>query len=92
MDSMPQIASEPVFLTIAQAASLLKVSERTLQRWIKDDKIPYLRLPSGGYRISQAALLASLQANYDLAGELERLDKRAEGTSEEQIASALREQ
>jgi excisionase family DNA binding protein len=86
---MPQIASEPVFLTIAQAASLLKVSERTIQRWIQADQIPYVKLPSGTYRISQSALLASLQSNYDLSGDLAFLDERAKGISEQDVIDAL---
>jgi excisionase family DNA binding protein len=69
-------------LTVAQAASLLQVSERTIRRWIEADKIPYLELPGGGYRIPQGALLASLRANYDLAGELRALDERLENADE----------
>ena len=46
-------------LTVAQAAALLNVSDRTIRRWIEAKKVPYLKLPSGGYRIPQASLLAS---------------------------------
>jgi excisionase family DNA binding protein len=45
-------------VTVAQASSLLKVSDKTIRRWIDAERIPYLRLPSGRYRIPQGALLA----------------------------------
>lgn len=82
---MPITAAPPQLLTVAQAASLLNVSDRTIRRWIEDEKIPYLELPSGGYRIPQGALLASLRGNYDLAGELRELDERHSEIPEDEI-------
>jgi excisionase family DNA binding protein len=86
---MPAIAAPPQLLTVAQAASLLNVSDRTIRRWIEAEKIPYLELPSGGYRIPQGALLASLRGNYDLATELRKLDQRYAELSEEQVREAM---
>lgn len=86
---MPTTAARPQLLTVAQAASLLKVSDRTIRRWIEAEKIPYLELPSGGYRIPQGALLASLRGNYDLAGELRKLDEHNAGISDKQVKAAL---
>lgn len=86
---MPAVASRPLLLTVSQAASLLSVSDRTVRRWIKAERIPFLRLPTGEYRIPQGALLASLRGNYDLAGELRQLEDKHGQLSEEQIASAL---
>jgi len=80
---MRQTAARPQLLTLAQAASLLNVSERTIRRWIDAEKIPFLRLPSGHYRIPQGALLASLQGTHDLAGELAALDDRFAGVDED---------
>jgi excisionase family DNA binding protein len=57
-------------------ASLLRVSDRTIRRWIKAERIPFLRLPGGEYRIPQGALLASLRGTYDLAGELRQLEEK----------------
>lgn len=88
---MATTAARPQLLTVAQAASLLGVSDRTIRRWIEAEKIPYLELPSGGYRIPQGALLASLRGNYDLAAELDELDERYEGVTEEQVRSVTTE-
>jgi excisionase family DNA binding protein len=88
---MALTAAQPQLLTVAQAASLLSVSDRTIRRWIEAERIPYVELPSGGYRIPQGALLASLRGNYDLAGELKELDERHRDVSEEQVRSAATE-
>jgi excisionase family DNA binding protein len=81
-------AAQPQLLTVAQAASLLSVSDRTIRRWIEAERIPYVELPSGGYRIPQGALLASLRGNYDLAAELKELDERHQDVTEEQVRAA----
>jgi excisionase family DNA binding protein len=80
---MPQTAARPQLLTVSQAARLLSVSEKTMRRWIEGNRIPYLRLPSGSYRIPQGALLASLGGTYDLAAELAELDARFGGVPDE---------
>ena len=85
---MPAVAAPPVLLTVAQAASLLNVSDRTVRRWIKAELVPFVRLPGGDYRIPQGPLLASLRGTYDLAGELRQLEARYGDLSEEQIAAA----
>jgi excisionase family DNA binding protein len=43
-------------LTYAEAARLLSVSERTLARYISDQKVTVVRLPSGSPRIRRADL------------------------------------
>lgn len=86
---MPAVAARPILLTVAQAASLLRVSERTIRRWIEAERIPFLKLPGGSYRIPQGALLASLRGTYDLAGELQQLEAKHGHLSEEEIAAAL---
>jgi len=89
---MTTTAARPQLLTVREAAGLLNVNERTVRRWIEDDAVPYLQLPSGSYRIPQGALLASLRGNYDLAGELRKLDERNAELTEEQVQAALAEQ
>jgi excisionase family DNA binding protein len=86
---MPQTAAAPRLINVAQAASLLAVSEKTIRRWIDAERIPYLRLPSGGYRIPVGALLASLGGNYALGDELEQIEERMGGVSEDDIRAAL---
>ncbi len=86
---MPETAAAPKLLTVAQAASLLAVSEKTVRRWIDDERIPYLRLPGGGYRIPQGALLASLGGNYELGDELEEIDARMADVTEDEVRGAL---
>lgn len=87
--TVPITAAPPQLLTVAQAANLLNVSDRTIRRWIEAEKIPYLELPSGGYRIPQGALLASLRGNYDLAGELRELDERHSEISEDEVRALV---
>jgi excisionase family DNA binding protein len=43
-------------LTYAEAAHFLRVSERTLQRYIADEKVVVVRLPSGSPRIRRSDL------------------------------------
>lgn len=86
---MTLIASRPQFLTVAEAATLLNVSDRTIRRWIEAGKVPYLKLPGGGYRIPQAQLLASLSGTYDLRREMEALDERFADVTENQVRAAL---
>ena len=88
---MPAVAAQPVLLTVPQAASLLSVSDRTIRRWIEAERIPFLKLPSGSYRIPQGALLSSLRGTYDLAGELQGLEDNHRDVSDDEIAEALRE-
>ena len=88
---MPLTAAPPQLLTVSQAASLLNVSDRTIRRWIEAQKIPYLELPSGGYRVPQGALLASLRGTYDLGAELRELDRRHGEIEEEQVKAAIRD-
>lgn len=90
------IPTTPQLLTTGEAAALLKVSSRTILNWIDADTIPYLKLPPNGgrneYRIPLQGLLSSLSGNYDLAGELRKLDAaaRADGkASEEEVLVEL---
>jgi excisionase family DNA binding protein len=82
---MPKIQ----LLQVDEAAALLKIDDETIHRWIASESIPYLQLPSGSYRIPQAALLASLRGNYDLGAELRMLDERSSGVTDEQVQAAL---
>jgi len=77
------------FLTVAQAASLVNVSEQTILRWIEAEMVPCVRLPSGAYRMPQGALLASLEGTDDLAAEISALDERLADVSEDDVRRAI---
>lgn len=47
-----QPTSELVYLSLHQVADRVGVSLRTVRRWIRDGRLPYVRLPSGSIRIS----------------------------------------
>ncbi len=43
----------PTLLTIQQAAEQLGITKQTLYVWVKDKKIPYVRIPAGTLRFNQ---------------------------------------
>ncbi|MEZ4225503.1 MAG: helix-turn-helix domain-containing protein [Polyangiaceae bacterium] len=64
-EQQPQ--GELVYLSLAQVATRLGVSRRTARRWFDAGKLPHVRLPSGGVRVSVAALdelLASIHGDH----------------------------
>jgi len=92
------VPTTPQLLTTREAATLLQVSSRTILNWISAETIPYVKLPSNGgrneYRIPLQGLLSSLSGNYNLAGELRKLDAAAEAdgrANEETVLSDLAE-
>lgn len=76
------------FLTIAEAAELLRVSERTIRRWIEDASVPYLKLPGGGYRLPEGQMLASMSGSQELAASF----LAGGGLSNRQLIEAARQQ
>lgn len=92
------VPTTPQLLTTGEAATLLKVSSRTILNWIGADRIPYVKLPPNGgrseYRIPLQGLLSSLSGTYDLAGELRKLDEAAKADgrdSEDEVLAELDE-
>lgn len=73
------LRSNSQLINVSEAAALLQVSTSTIHNWIEHDAVPYIELPRvrpdqpGEYRIPLRGLIASLHANYDLAGEIEAL-------------------
>jgi hypothetical protein len=51
--------------------------------------MPFLRLPSGAYRIPQGALLASLEGTYYLTDAIGALDERLVDVSEDDVRRAI---
>jgi excisionase family DNA binding protein len=48
-------------VSIKDVAAHCMVDRITVRRWIKDDKLPAIRLPSGHYRIKQVDYRAFLE-------------------------------
>jgi excisionase family DNA binding protein len=86
---MSAVGSQPKLLTTKQAAELLNVSRRTVLNWIETEKVPYLKLPGGDYRVPLAGLLASLSGTYRLDDEIRALDERFAGVSDQDVQAAL---
>jgi excisionase family DNA binding protein len=86
---MPAVRSQPKLLSTKQAAELLNVSKRTILNWIESEKIPYLKLPGGDYRLPLAGLLASLSGTYRLDQEIRALDERYASLSDADVQAAL---
>ena len=76
--------SEPQLLKPTEVANLLRVSRSTVNNWIHDGSIPYIKLPGGNYRIPLRGLMAALSSNFDLGGTLSAISEaaRANGVRE----------
>ena len=65
IESSPAAAMPDEILTYKEAAQLLKISARTLERWTREGLIPYIRLPErgrwSGVRFSRQQLLRWLR-------------------------------
>ena len=86
---MSAIGAQPKLLSTKQSAELLNVSRRTILNWIEAEKVPYVKLPGGDYRIPLSGLLASLSGTYHLDEEIRALDERFAGLSDEDVQAAL---
>lgn len=84
---MRAVGSAIRLLSTEEVAELLHVSQRTVQNWTKQDKIPYLKLPGGELRIPLQGLLASISGTYDLATAMAKVDEMQ--ISDEDVAEAL---
>jgi len=86
---MSAVGAQPKLLSTTQAAELLNVSRRTILNWIEAEKVPYIKLPGGDYRIPLAGLLASLSGTYRLDEEIRALDERYAGLTDEDVQAAV---
>jgi excisionase family DNA binding protein len=86
---MSAVRSQSKLLSTKQAAELLNVSKRTVLNWIESERIPYVKLPGGDYRIPLAGLLASLSGTYRLDDEIRALDERYVAISDADVQQAL---
>ncbi len=49
-----RVGGDVRLLTTSEVARLVRVSSRTVNNWIKQEKVPYIELPGGEYRIPLA--------------------------------------
>lgn len=58
--------NEEQWLTVADVAERLRVSQETVRRWIRDGRLPVLDLggPKVGYRIKESALATFVAERY----------------------------
>ena len=89
---MSAVRSQPKLLSTKQAAELLNVSKRTILNWIENDKVPYVKLPGGDYRVPLAGLLASLSGTYRLDEEIRALDERYAAVGDADVHAALEDE
>lgn len=50
-------------LTVAEVARKYRTTARTVQRWIREEKLRAIRLPGGEYRVRQEDLDAAIEAS-----------------------------
>jgi excisionase family DNA binding protein len=67
----------PQLLKPSEVALLLRVSRSTVNNWIHQERVPYLELPGGDYRIPLRGLMLSLKGNLDLTEALHVLEDAA---------------
>jgi excisionase family DNA binding protein len=74
-DRLTRTQPIPQLLKVSAVAEMLNVSPRTVLKWIEQERVPYVKLPGGEYRLPLQALLSSLGGTYDLAGALRQQDQ-----------------
>src|ERR671918_601565 len=80
-------------LTTRRAAELLNVTPRTVTNWIRADRVPYVRLPGGEYRLPLDGLLDSLSGTHDMRAEfadVAELDAGAAARARAEAASTMK--
>jgi excisionase family DNA binding protein len=75
-------------LTTRRAAELLNVTPRTVTNWIRADRVPYVRLPGGEYRLPSEGLLDALSGTYDVRTQIENVIELEEGARARGAAAA----
>ena len=58
--------TEARLVSTSEAAKMLGVDRRTVVNWIKADRIRYVELPGGTYRIPLSDLLSALGGTFDM--------------------------
>ncbi|WP_297212704.1 MULTISPECIES: helix-turn-helix transcriptional regulator [Thermodesulfovibrio] len=64
-------------LTIREACSLLKVSQKTLYRYLKDGKLPFVKLSNRAVRIKEVDIMNLITENTIIYEPTERTEEVA---------------
>lgn len=78
-------------LTVGEVSRILRVAESTVRKWIGANRIPFIELPGGDYRIPKKELLRSLRANVDVGEILTRIEARLSSVRETDIEETIAE-
>lgn len=70
LEHKTELPTLPRLLTTKEVAEMLRVTTRTVQNWVEAERIPFVKLPSGQFRIPLQGLLTSLGGSHDLNAEL----------------------
>jgi excisionase family DNA binding protein len=77
------LAAYPDTLTVADVATVLRVHERSVQRWAREGRVASVRV-GRGYRFLRSDVLALLHAariHASAAAALEKVDRKSDGES-----------
>ncbi len=69
----------------SQAARWIGVHHNTILNWIRQDRIPYVRTPTGQYLLPWSLVVQSLSGTYDLS----LPEPTAESSDEEAVSRSL---
>ena len=78
-------------LTVGEVSRILRVAESTVRKWIGGNRIPFIELPGGDYRIPRKELLRSLRGNIDVGEVLKRIETRLSSVQEADIEGTIAE-
>ena len=91
MDVKSVTVLDEELLTVREVASLLRVSESAVRRWIGQGAVPAITLPGGDYRLPRRELFRSFAATrgLDPAQVLARAEDRLRAITDEDIAAEV---
>lgn len=87
---MPALRTdERDLLTVREVARLLRVAESTVRKWVAAERVPFIELPGGEYRIPRTELIRGLRGNVDLETVLGRIESRLQKLTDRDIEASV---
>jgi excisionase family DNA binding protein len=77
-----EVRHEEQLVKPSEVARRIGVHHNTILNWIREDRIPYVRTPTGQYLLPWALVVQSLSGTYDLS-----LPEPSDELSEEEAAA-----